>query len=324
MLGQGAHSFAVAAVDAAGHVDASPATASWTVDTVAPDLMIVSGPNDGDTVGPRVTFMFTVSEGTTECAVDGAPFAPCANPVSFNLPAAAHVFSVRATDAAGNATTLTRSFTVACAAPTTAAAAGLLHLDDTGQILANATGGANAVLGTTDQVEAVDPAPTVGRFGGALAFNATESDLVSWPIGLSSTSSDFAIELWAAPEALAGTRDVIISGDGGIAIRVTAASATTVRFSATAVGSGGVQHTVTSAPVAAGSWHWVLATLQEPTLRLWVDGAVTQIADTRLNLVPALASLRLGGNYGGALDEVWLSQAAITTDEGALERYCPL
>ena len=39
-LAQGAHTFAVAAIDAAGHQDPSPATASWTVDTVPPDIAL--------------------------------------------------------------------------------------------------------------------------------------------------------------------------------------------------------------------------------------------------------------------------------------------
>jgi hypothetical protein len=42
----------------------------------------------------------------------------------------------------------------------------------------------------------------------------------------------------------------------------------------------------------------------------------------------ALDALRLGGDaaaaYDGALDEVWLSATAITSDEPALQRYCPL
>lgn len=37
-----------------------------------------------------------------------------------------------------------------------------------------------------------------------------------------------------------------------------------------------------------------------------------------------LDSLRLGGNYGGALDEVYISQTATITEEAALSRYCPL
>jgi hypothetical protein len=321
-LAQGAHTFAVVAVDAAGHSDPTPATASWSVDTVPPTLTFVAGPEEGATTGPRVSFMFMTSEGTTECSLDGAPYAACAMPTTFNLAAGAHSFSVRAVDGAGNVSIITRTFTVACAAPDATGATGLLHLDDTGQILANASGGPTATLGMNDMTETIDPAATTGRFGGALAFTAGEGDLVAWPLGVSAVS-DFTIELWASPAALAGTRDIFISGDGRIAIRVSQVSATTVRFIATVVDGGGTMYSASSGPVAAGSWHHVLATLDEPALRLFVDGAVAANESAVLGTAPSLASVRLGGTYGGALDEVYVSLSA-TGDEAALSRYCPL
>jgi large repetitive protein len=321
-LAQGAHTFAVVAIDAAGHTDPTPATASWSVDTVPPVLTIVGGPADGDTTGPRVTFMFTTSEGMTECSVDGAPYAECASPASYNLAAGAHTFSVRAVDDAENVSIITRSFTVACAAPDATGAAGLLHLDDTGQILANATGGPAATLGTDETAEAADPTPTTGRFGGALAFSPGEGDLVSWPLGAGATSS-VTIELWAQPDALAGTRDVLVSGDGRIAIRVSMASETTVRFTTTFTAAGGTMFTATSQPVAAGAWHHVLVSLEEPSLRLWVDGSLATNDSTVLGSAPALDAIRLGGTFGGAIDEVYISLSA-TSDEVALTRYCPM
>ncbi len=136
--------------------------------------------------------------------------------------------------------------------------------------------------------------------------------------------TDVTLELWARPNALSGTRDLVVSGDNRVAIRVTQDSATTVRFSATMVESGGVMFTVASTPVAAGAWHWVLVTLQEPTLRLWVDGAAFSAAGVSLGMRPDLSMLRLGGNFGGALDEVYVSLGATTGDEAALTRYCPL
>ena len=322
-LAQGAHSFAVRATDTAGHDDPSPATATWTVDTVPPELMLVAGPAEGDTSGPRVTFMFTASEGTTECSIDGAAFAPCASPVAFNLPAAAHTFAVRAVDAAGNSATANRGWTVACAAPDPAGAAGVLHLDDASQVQPNAAGGASATLGPSDTAEAADPSAVTGRFAGGLGFQPVEGDLVAWPVALGAISQA-TLELWSQPDAIAGTRDVLVSGDGRVAVRVTQDSANTVRFSATIVQSGGVMHTATSAPVAAGAWHWVLVSLAPPNLRLWVDGAVTTVGDASVGTAPALDSLQLGGSYGGRLDEVFISLAATPADEDALARYCPL
>jgi len=72
----------------------------------------------------------------------------------------------------------------------------------------------------------------------------------------------------------------------------------------------------------------VLASLQEPMLRLWVDGVRTELGNVQLDAPIALDALRLGGAggaaYDGALDELWVAQTAITSDEAALVRYCPM
>ncbi|MEO8701960.1 MAG: LamG domain-containing protein [Kofleriaceae bacterium] len=329
-LAQGAHSFAVRATDAAMHTDASPATRAWTIDTVAPIVTITGGPAEASTSGPRVIFTFTANDGVVTCSLDGAAFTACTSPVSRNLPAGAHELRVRAVDTAGNTGMDTRAWTVACAAPGVFGAAGLLHLDDAGQTLANAvTGGIDATLGDDLTVEPGDPTAGTGRFGGGLAFANVESDHVAWPAALGATS-DFTVELWAQPNAPAGLRDLVTSGDGRVAVRVTAASPTTVRFSASIVetGAGAMTRTVTSAAVPAGAWHHVLVSLSEPTLRLWVDGVRVEVATVALGTPVAFDTLRLGGDaataYSGSLDEVWLAQTAITADEPALARYCPL
>lgn len=330
-LAQGAHAFMVRATDAAGQTDPSPATVTWTVDTIAPDVALTAGPAMGGTSGPRVVFAFTAEGGTVACSFDGHGFAACASPIAVNLPAGPHQLAVRATDAADNATTVTRAWTVACRAPDTAGAASVLHLDDTGQALANAVaGGAPATLGDTLAVEPGDPAPlAAGRFGRALALTPADGDHVAWPLALGATP-ELTIELWARPGSPARARDIVVSGDDRIALRVTATSPTTVRFSIAVAedGTGKRRPTASSAIAAAAAWHHVLASLQEPMLRLWVDGVRTEIADVHLATPPALDALRLGGAdataYDGALDEIWLAQTAITDDEAALARYCPM
>jgi hypothetical protein len=326
-LAQGAHAFAVRATDPAGHADASPATRSWTIDPVAPDVSITAAP--GATSGPRVTFAFAVSDGAPQCSLDAAPFAPCTSPIAFNLPAGAHQFRVRAVDAAGNIGMETRAWTVVCSAPDTLGAAGLLHLDDTDQTLANAVaGGAAATLGDTALVEPGDPASAAGRFGAGLAFTAAESDHVAWPLALAAQPV-VTLELWARPDAPAGGRHVATSADGRVDLVVTAASPSTVRFSITVIERMMPMKatTVTSAPVAAAAWHHVLVSAADPTLRLWVDG-VRSDAPLSVDDPLALDAIRLGGNgpsaYSGGIDEVWIAQTAIATDEAALARYCPL
>ncbi len=326
-LTQGTHTFAVKASDSAGHEDPTPATRTWTVDTIAPQIEFTGGPATGSTSGPRVTFAFSVSDGVVACSMDGGAFAACTSPYAMNVPAGAHELQIRATDDAGNVAMAVRGWNVACAAADATGAAGLLHLDDNAQTLANGvTGGASATLGADATVEVTDPGFVAGRFGSGLTFSPSEGDHVSWPAALG-MMPDLTVELWVRADPLAGARDLLVSGDGRVALQVTGASPTTVQFSFSVIQTNGQVRTATSAPVAGNAWHHVLASLDEPTLRLWIDGARVEAA-VNLGDAPALDAIRLGGAggtaYSGTLDEVWIAQTAIITDESALARYCPM
>ncbi|MGZ6587943.1 MAG: Ig-like domain-containing protein [Solirubrobacteraceae bacterium] len=128
-LADGPHSVSVRATDAAGNVDATPATRAFTVDTTppadttAPNTTIGSGPT-GPTNDSTPTFAFTASESasTFQCRVDTGSWATCTSPwTTAALGDGAHSVSVRATDVAGNtdASPATRSFTVDTSAPNT-------------------------------------------------------------------------------------------------------------------------------------------------------------------------------------------------------------
>jgi len=323
MLTQGAHTFSVAATDMAGHTDPSAATASWTVDTVAPVLSITAGPAEGASSGPYVSFTWTASEGDAECQLETeTAFHACPNPFTFNAPAGAHTFYLRSTDAGGMTSELQRGFTIECAAPDPSGTIGLLHLDDASQVQANASGGASATLGSTDQVEAADPAAGTGRFGGGLDFDASESDVVTWALA-GGTEPTFTISLWTKLGTASGTHTVLTSGDGRVAIRAVVDS-TTVRFTATVIDSSSASHMATSAPVAVSDWHQIVASLSEPSLRLWVDGDRTEISDARMGTPPSLDGISIGGTFAGSVDEVVISGSSTTSDDAVLTSYCPL
>ncbi len=123
-LPEGAHDFHVRATDAAGNIDPSIATASFSIDSVAPTVSIGFGPT-GLTSDDSPLFGFTVTGASaTDCSIDqGTPsFGPCSSATSHGvtqiLADGAYTFRVRGTDAAGNATTATRSFTVSTGAAT--------------------------------------------------------------------------------------------------------------------------------------------------------------------------------------------------------------
>src|SRR5439155_7623536 len=117
------HSFEVRATDAVGHVDATPAAFSWTIDTTAPDTSIDSGPS-GSTEATGATFEFSATEAgsTFQCRLDGGSFAACTSPQALSgLSVGLHTFEVRATDGAGNtdASPAGRTWTVAAPASST-------------------------------------------------------------------------------------------------------------------------------------------------------------------------------------------------------------
>jgi hypothetical protein len=119
VLADGAHTFEVHAIDAAGNADPSPASRTFTVDTTppaAPD--VVSGP-DGTTTNSSPEFTFAAADATfTACKLDGpggvaGEFGGCTSPTAFNnLKPGDYVFFVRSVDAAGNTQTSQRAFTV--------------------------------------------------------------------------------------------------------------------------------------------------------------------------------------------------------------------
>lgn len=91
---------------------------AFTTDKVTPKATITAGPAQGSTTAdPTPTFKFTSSKvgSTFLCKFDAKPFLACASPYTPKaaLPNGPHTFSVRAVDAAGNASVIvSRSFKV--------------------------------------------------------------------------------------------------------------------------------------------------------------------------------------------------------------------
>ena len=145
-LSDGAHTFEVRAVDAAGNADATPASRTVVVDTSPPDTTIVTGPagTTGD-ASPAFTFHGSETGASFQCRLDGGTFAACSSPhLASALAEGPHTLEVRAVDAAGNVdpTPASRTFTVDTVAPDTTITSG--------------------PTGTTD-----DPTPAFAFSGGA-------------------------------------------------------------------------------------------------------------------------------------------------------------
>jgi hypothetical protein len=115
-------------VDAAGNRDPSPASYTWTIDTVPPDTSLTSTPPDPHNDN-TATFSFTGSDnaggtGATgfECQVDGSGWSSCSSPyTTLSLSDSVHTFQVRAIDGADNtdATPAAYTWTIDTALPDT-------------------------------------------------------------------------------------------------------------------------------------------------------------------------------------------------------------
>jgi Big-like domain-containing protein/glycosyl hydrolase family 26 len=138
--------------DTAGNRLAADRTSSFTTFAVAPDTSVDAGPADAST-SATATFAFSSDQpgAGLQCRLDGAPFADCTSPVTFNgLTDGPHAFEARAWTFAGGAdpSPAGRSWTVDTTPPTVTT-------------LAPAAGSTGVPTGAVVQVtfaEAVDPA----------------------------------------------------------------------------------------------------------------------------------------------------------------------
>ncbi len=104
-LADGTHTMYVYAVDAAGNVDPTPATHTWTIDQTVPETAIVASPPTLDSLGADAVFNFEdptdPALDTFECRLDGtAAWQACdGGTVTFSsalLDVGVHTFEVRA------------------------------------------------------------------------------------------------------------------------------------------------------------------------------------------------------------------------------------
>ncbi len=103
-LAEGSHTFQVRVKDLAGNFDTTPASYTWSIDTVAPDTSITGQPANS-TIETTATFTFTSSDGTAtfECKIDGGSFTACTTGINYTgLSVGSHTFEVKAKDTAGN------------------------------------------------------------------------------------------------------------------------------------------------------------------------------------------------------------------------------
>lgn len=120
-VGDGSHRFTVSPMDGGGRAGA-PASAGWTVDTLAPPAPRIDSAPPEFIAQPQATLGFSGGGGPGEsfqCRIDIGAFTACASPKTFTgLSDGWHTFSVRAVDLVGPGPSSTVSSTVDTVAPT--------------------------------------------------------------------------------------------------------------------------------------------------------------------------------------------------------------
>jgi hypothetical protein len=102
-LSDGPHAIGVRATDRIGNVEATPATRTFTVDTVAPETTFTKKMRKRF-FKAKVKFKFVSNEAGArfECQLDNLPWRSCSSPYKYQVKRGKHRLLVRAIDAAGN------------------------------------------------------------------------------------------------------------------------------------------------------------------------------------------------------------------------------
>jgi hypothetical protein len=257
-LSTGEHTFEVRAIDAAGNIDVTPASRTWTItpDSTPPDTTIVAGPS-GTTTSTSASFTFSSSEAgsTFECRLDGGSFSACSSPKAYSgLSTGEHTFEVKATDAAGNtdASPASRTWTIAPDTP------------GSGIVRESVTDSVNPTAATTLTIP--KPANTsqgdvlvscVSLSGGSIGSSGVPSgwtllaDVTGQPFNPRvygyykvATSSEPASYSWTTSSTASGGSITRYSGASGVD------TAATLAFSSVAASSGSVPGVTTTTPNA--------------------------------------------------------------------------
>ncbi|MDQ3777907.1 MAG: hypothetical protein M3310_03435, partial [Actinomycetota bacterium] len=119
-LSDGAHTFTIAATDAAGNT--SQESYSWSIDARAPAAVVSSRPSALSN-SRSATFAFSADEPASfQCQLDGGSFLPCGSPAAYHgLGDGPHTFTLRAIDRVGNTSgAVSYSWRIDATAPETA------------------------------------------------------------------------------------------------------------------------------------------------------------------------------------------------------------
>ena len=311
-LSDGRHAFEVRAIDRAGNVDASPAQRTFTVDTVAPETTITSGPT-GDTRDRTATFRFESSEAGSrfECRVDDGGFSACDSPHSTSsLSEGSHTFEVRAYDTADNIDASAASWSwriVPDYRREVLATPGLVSYWRRGE-----TSGTTATDAKGANTGGYRNGMLLGRPGALLHDTDTSARLDGADDYLTiadhsslDTGDSFTLEAWVKRSSTSSaTKTLVSKGSGGYRL-----SFVNDVLTLSHGGSGTIARASVSTTDTA-SFHHVVATKSGSTVRLYIDGENRTGGVTNRTVTNTSTALNIGRytsgteHFPGTLDEV--------------------
>jgi hypothetical protein len=169
--------------------------------------------------------------------------------------------------------------------------------------------------GTYNAVTLNQPSAMLGEYADASAsLNGASSSVVAPDTSALDQTSAVTIELWAKRRAISNTYQVLAGKPGNgqskfenYALWINSANNFQAYF-----GNGATYIHVETAPVTDTNWHYVVATYDGATARIYLDGKQASQTKSTLQMAANANPLNIGrANSGGSFFNGWLDDVAI-------------
>ena len=313
----------------AGSDAATISFSSVLPDTTKP-IVVITAPRDGDTVSSTITISANAVDDTAVAGVQfkldgvalGAEDASSPYSVSWNTTAVAngaHVLTAVARDTSNN-TAVSLSVNVVVLNTVAQVPAGLVaaYSFDAGSGTTAADGSGKGNIGTLANTTWT----TSGKFGGALTFNGTSSQ-VSIPDNTTlDLTNGMTLSAWVYPSSAASSwRTVMLKENTGDLVYALYGSSDTSFPQGMRVVSGVTKSASGTAALPVNTWTNLAVTYDGANLRMYVNGVQTGTVAATGSMANSTLPLRIGGNaiwgeyFAGRIDEVRVFNRALSATE---------
>jgi hypothetical protein len=209
--------------------------------------------------------------------------------------------------AAGTTTATTYRADVLAAGPTS-----YWRLGETSGTTAADEVGANT--GNYTNVTLNQPGALVSEINPSASFDGTSSYVLVPESSSLDMSSAVTVEFWAKRRTVSGTYQVVVGkpGNGQTKLENYAVWLNTSNVYQAYFGNGTTYVSVTTPAVTDTNWHYIVATDDGSSAKIYLDGVLRGSASTTLKLTPNLNPLNIGrANNGAYFFNGWIDEVAI-------------